>query len=266
MPIDQQRAAAIPSDEELRATGTVIVLEGEGATHPLKIDSLDSHTGGRTRNPKWLLLSVREARGEVSETATVWVSDAHRGQFLKLFEDYLDDEKNTKTGRPKNQALVANISHIREAVLEDLWTSASDPPRSGMNWWELWLDADRPLAGDWEVFVTAFGLQSRRRELRLGDRLVVWVEATWAQLQVLPFTSVPLTEIRRPEFIDTVEDLPTDEQTEYVEELASRVTPAADDAPAVCHLDTGVLRTHILLESSLAPDDHHSIFGGSIRN
>ena len=79
----------------------------------------------------------------------------------------------------------------------------------------------------------------------------------------MPFTSVPLTEIRRPERVDTVEDLPADEQTEYVEDLVSRVTPAPGDAPAVCHLDTGVFRTHILLGKSLAPDDHHSIFSGS---
>ena len=82
---DQQVAVAMPSDEELRATGTVIVLEGEGSAHPLKVDSLNSYTGGKARKPKWLLLSVREAQREKPETATVWVSDAYRPQFLKLF-------------------------------------------------------------------------------------------------------------------------------------------------------------------------------------
>lgn len=78
---DQQAAAVVPSDEELRATGTVIVLEGEGAAHPLKVDSLNSYTGGKTRKPKWLLLSVREAQGEMPETATVWVSDSYRCEY-----------------------------------------------------------------------------------------------------------------------------------------------------------------------------------------
>ncbi|WP_253281957.1 S8 family peptidase [Arcanobacterium phocae] len=82
-------------------------------------------------------------------------------------------------------------------------------------------------------------------------------------MQILPFTPIPLTEIRHPEFIDTVEDLSIDEQTEYVADLAKRVTHAPIDAPAVCHLDTGVLRTHTLLKGSLAAGDHHSIFGGS---
>ena len=260
--LERQRDASSLSDEELRATGTVIVLEGEGAAHPLQLESLSSRTSGRASKQKWLLLSVREAYGELPERATVWVSDAYRGRFLKLFEDYLNDQKDTEKGRPRNQALIANISRIREAVLEDLWTSDSIPPRSGRHWWELWLDANSPQSGDWRTFVASYKLRFRCKELRLGDRIIVWVEATWGQLQVLPFTSVPLAEIRRPEFIDTVEDLPPDEQIEYVEDLAFRVTPAPDGAPAVCHLDTGVFRTHILLEKSLAPDDHHSIFGG----
>lgn len=260
---DQRASTAVPSYDELRATGTVIVLEGEGAAHPLKADSLNSYTGGKASKPKWLLLSVREAQGEKPETATVWVSDRYRSQFLKVFEDYLDEEKTTKTGRPRNQDLVANISRIRGALLDDLWTSEAQPPKSGLHWWELWLDGNSAHLADWERFVSARQLQARRSEFRLGDRLVVWVEASWAQLQSLPFTSVPVTEIRRPEFIDTVEDLSIAEQTEYVEDLAQRIDHASTDAPAVCHLDTGVLRTHTLLAGSLASEDHHTIFGGS---
>lgn len=60
--------------------------------------------------------------------------DLDRGLFeggnvgVEIFEDYLNDEKNTKKGRPKNEDLVANISRIREAVLDDLWTSKIQPP------------------------------------------------------------------------------------------------------------------------------------------
>lgn len=181
---------------------------------------------------------------------------------VEVFEDYLNDERNTKKGRPKNEDLVANISRIREAVLDYLWTSKIQPPKSGGHWGELWLDGSSARLADWERFVTAHQLQTRRSEFRFGDRLVVWVEASSAQLQILPFTSVPLTEIRHPQFIDTVEDMGIGEQPEYVEDLAQRVTHASADTPTVCHLDTGVLRTHTLLEGFLAPSDHHSIFGG----
>jgi len=41
------------------------------------------------------------------------------------------------------------------------------------------------------------------------------------------------------------------------------VTHAAGDAPAVCHLDTGVARTHRLLEGALHHDDLHDVIGDS---
>lgn len=261
--IQEQITLALPSDEELRATGTFVVLEGEGAAYPLKTDSLNSYTGGKVRRPKWLLLSVRGGEGEQAETAVVWVSDAYRSSFLKLFEDYLNDEKLTVKGRPRNQDLVANISRIRQAVLDDLWTSAGEPPRRGLEWWELWLDGTSSRASDIDQFVAAHHLEARKSAFRLGDRLIVWLQATWEQLQILPFTSVPLTEIRRPEFIDTIEDVSLEEQLEYVQDLSARIDHASEDAPAVCHLDTGVLRTHRLLEESLSSGDLHSVFGGT---
>ena len=91
----------------------------------------------------------------------------------------------------------------------------------------------------------------------------MWVEATWAQLQVLPFTAVPVAEIRRPEFIDSIDDLSPEEQAEYVDDLAKRLEPADELEPAVCHLDSGVARTHILLEGSLALQDLHTVIGVS---
>ena len=86
---------------------------------------------------------------------------------------------------------------------------------------------------------------------------------TWSELQLLPFTDVPLAEIRRPEFVDTIVDLTVDEQAEYVVDLAGRLNPPSSDAPAVCLLDTGVARTHVLLADSLHPDDLHDVIGNS---
>lgn len=258
---DEKRGEHDLSDDELRATGTVIVLEGESAAFPLKLDSLSSYTRGRLKHPKWLLFSVREATKEHPERATVWVADDHRQEFLQLFQDFLD--KDTAKGNPKYQDLVANIAHIRRAVLADLWTSDGEPPQRGTHWWELWLDAGSEHLATLGGFVAASGLRSATRSLQLRDRVIVWVQASWSQLEILPFTAVPLTEIRRPEFIDTVEDLEIGEQQDYVTDLADRVIAAPADAPAVCHLDTGVLRTHVLLRDSLATDDHHTVIGTS---
>src|SRR6185436_3139366 len=82
-------------------------------------------------------------------------------------------------------------------------------------------------------------------------------------------TRVPITEVRRPELADTVEDLSVEERAELAEDLAERITAATDAAPAVCHLDSGVRASHVLLQGSLAPEDVHSIVdisGTDMRN
>lgn len=210
----EARRDDLPSSlEELRAVGVVIVLEGADAAYPLKLESLQrmsAHTK-QPKRPLWLLLSVRPATEDATEAAMVWVSDEYRARFLRLFEDYL--QKTTPNDHPRNRELVANIGRIREAVLADLWQSAGAPPASGTQWWELWLtpiDAAVELA---RQYSQARGLKVADRFLVLNERTVVWVRSSWADLQDLPFTAVPLTEIRRPEFADTIEDLPREDQT-----------------------------------------------------
>lgn len=251
--------------EELRALGSIIVLEASDAAFPLKLDSLEQLTrGGKAKapRPKWLLLSVMPgAEEEAPEQATVWVSDEFRQGFIEIFEKYLKEK--TKKGNPKNRALVANISRIRTGVTADLWRSAGTPPESGSHWWELWLrrtDDGLVLLGS---YAEARGATLVERALHLPDRTIVWIYASWDELQALPFTSVPLAEIRWPEFVQTIPDLDRDEQDELSEDLAERLGPAGASAPAVCHLDSGVRRTHVLLRDSLAESDVHTVVPGS---
>lgn len=192
----------------------------------------------------------------------VWVNDEYRPRFLKLFEDYL--ERKSSSGKPWNRELVANIARIRVAVLEDLWQSAGPPAKTGTRWWELWLrptdDGVDLLRAYAEVTQTTLA----DRVLRLTDRTVAWIDATWTQLENLPFTAVPLAEIREPEFVDTIEDLPHEDQEEFAEDLVARIEPSTENAPAVCHLDTGVRRTHALLAPSLSVADTHSVVGSDL--
>lgn len=262
---DEARSEQL-TDDELRALGTVVTLEGDDPAYPLKVDSLQQLTNHRKpqdKKPKWLLLSVLPADEEAGapERATVWVSDQYRAKFLKLFEDYLGSE--SRTGRPSNNELVANIARIRATVLRDLWQSEGEPPAGTKTWWEVWLRPNADGPGLVRRFAEANNLSVAERLLRLVDRDVMWLEGTWAQLEVLPFTAVPVAEIRRPEFIDSIEDLSVGEQAEYVDDLAKRLEPADELQPAVCHLDSGVARTHLLLEGSLSPKDLHTVVGAS---
>jgi Subtilase family len=259
---DDERAALDElTEDELQALGSIVILEGDDPGYLLRLDSLERLSQHRVPRPRWLLLSVTPPRDSQPERAVVWVSDAYRAGFIKLFEDYLAVQ--TAKGNPANNALVANISRIRAAVLSDLWQSSGEPETTGIRWWEIWL---RPAENNVELarlYAQTHSLRFSNRVLSLSGRVVVWIEAAWPDLQTLPFTAVPVAEIRRPEFVDTVEDLSAAEQDEYVADLAERVEPAGPDAPAVCHLDTGVARTHVLLASSLDPDDLHTVIGTS---
>lgn len=261
---DEQRAALEPSLEELNALGSVVVLEGAGPAFPLKVDSLEALSRHRKvpKRPQWLLLSVTPGDGDNVEKASVWISDEYRQTFLGLFEAFL--EKDTPTGKPRNRELVANVGRIRTAVLADLWQSAGEPPKSGKHWWELWLRDEPDSLELARAYAEALNVRLVERALRLSGRAVIWIESSWDQLQALPFTSVPLAEIRRPEFVETIEDLGRDEQEELAADLAGRVRPADADSPAVCHLDTGVRRSHELLRASLDENDVHTIVGGSL--
>lgn len=258
---------------EIKALGSVIIIEGSDTDYPLKLDSLQQKTAHRKtpKLPKWLLLSVHPATDNEPERAVVWVSDKFRAKFLKLFEEYLSESVargnpenwELPEGNPKNRALVANMSRIRNAVLDDLWQSDGIPLKKGKQWWELWLE---PIDSDLHTlraFAEGLEIKLLERALVFRDRTVVWLEAEWSELEMLLFTQVPLAEIRRPSFIDTLLDLTVEEQGDYVEELADRVISALDTAPAVCHLDSGVARTHALLADSLAPTDLHSVFSTS---
>lgn len=248
---------------ELKSLGTVIVLAGAESQFALKKDSLEQYTKHQktTKKPKWLLLSVRHATDTEPERATVWVSDEFRGDFLDLFEKYLHEE--TKTGTPKNNALVANIAHIKRAVAEDLWTSEKPFPCKGKHWWELWLEINDEQLADLKKIALCQSIKFLDRSFHLRDRTVIWVESSLQDLEILLFGRAIITEIREPQFVDSIEDLSIEEQQEFVLELAQRIVAAPEDAPAVCLLDTGVYRPHVLLRLSVLEEDQHTAVGVS---
>lgn len=267
---ERGRDASSISEEELKALGTFVTIEGGDGAYPLSLKELESWSRHRKspKLPQWLLMSVQPATATEPERAIVWVSDRYRAAFLKLFEEYL--KKTTRRGKaenwespkgnPAHRALVTNIATIRTTILRDLWQSEGEPPEHGSRWWELWIaqtaDPESLLAD-----LARLGINAADRVTVFRDRLVVWVEAAWGDLQVLPFSTIPVAEIRWPSFIDTIEDLSPIEQSEWVDDLVGRLTPADGHAPTVCHLDTGVARTHVLLAGSLDEADLHTVVG-----
>lgn len=257
------------AEDILSATGTCLTLEGPGAKFGLQLDGLAS-LARRTRTarkPRWLLLPVRPAKKTSPELAVVWVADEFRAKFLQLFEYYLDPKKDgTKkdgsVGSPRNNGLVANIARVRTMFLEDLWTSGTRAPGRTLTWWELWPDPRRERPGLLDRVLGEYGLERLDRRTHVRDAVIVYVRATWEQLEPLTATDLPLTEIRRPSFTtETTEDLDDEEQVEWVLGLLERLEPAPEGVPTVCHLDTGVFRGHRLIKGSLSRGSAKSVFG-----
>ena len=249
------------SDQQLKALGTVITIEG-AAGFDLKLESLEQRSRHKIGpRPKWLLLTVHPANENRPERAQVWVSDEYRGNFLELFERYVNEE-HARSGKPKNAALVANIARIRSSVLRDLWQSSNEPPAAGREWWEIWLRPEPDAIHLARRYAEVLGLRFAEDSIHFDSRYVVWIEARWDDLSTLAFSAVPVTEIRRPSLIDTVEDLEQDERYEYVDDLSDRVIYAGAEAPAVCLVDTGVRRTHLLLRPALGPSSLLAVVAG----
>lgn len=262
---DTERAAAEENGlvvEELKALGVILVLRAAVPEFPIDLDRLERFSSHRTEpRPRWLLLSARPTTEDEPEEAVVWVSDEFRAQFIRLFDDYLN--LVTESGRPRNRELVANIGSIGRAVLRDLWQSAGEPPASGRVWWELWLARSDSGVALLRRFAETHGLRlAEQQRIDLPDRSVMLIEARPDHLEVLTLTSVPITEIRRPEFVDSIEDFPRDDQDVLTSDLLGRVTAAGMAAPTVCLLDSGAHRSHVLLAHSLDVADTHSVVDG----
>ncbi len=68
-----------------------------------------------------------------------------------------------------------------------------------------------------------------------------------------------VAEVRKAKETATVfNEMGPADQGDWAKELSDRVAPPSDDAPAVCVLDTGVTRGHLLLATSLDAADCHT--------
>ena len=188
----------------------------------------------------------------------LYVPDESREAFAKILHEYQEGEL-TLGGRPQRQAFVDPIESIRAARLETFWTD--DPsrlPKPGQKmWWEVW--CVRELETELEQLVECLGAHAADHEQRLyfPEHVVLPVLADRATIELMLFARLSIVELRRasdsPSFF--LNDIDRDEQLEVCEELSERTEWPGMDVPAVCLLDTGVNRAHMLIEPTLAETD-----------
>jgi hypothetical protein len=188
------------------------------------------------------------------QTTVIQVPDEARQSIFSRLDQYRT--ATTAKGKPRYEAAFGPIGHIRQALLDALWTDprGSPPPMGQAVWWELWCWADRA-----EVVKEAarrLGSHVSDLTLKFPELITVPVHAERTTIETLVAATGGISEIRRAS--DTAAFFTTEvreTQQPWVDDLAARIVWPGEEVPAVCLLDTGVNRAHPLIEPALSPDD-----------
>jgi hypothetical protein len=204
------------------------------------------------------LVAVRPvADGDKTVSATVFVPERSAEFFSRKITAYRDE--NTRTGKPKNEALVARIEDIRLAVVRSLFTDdlALFPLAGRQAWWEVWV-----RDGRLETFrhvAERLNVALKDHTISFPERDVVLALATEEVMGRLVENSDAVAELRLAKDTPTLflEMRPV-EQADWARDLADRTDGPDALAPAVCILDSGATRAHPLIEPGLEAADQHA--------
>lgn len=191
--------------------------------------------------------------------ASVFVPARAENFYLRKIEAYRTTD--TKSGRPRNEPLVSRIDTVYLATARSLFTDEDrlfpiDP--NDRVWWEVWLRDGR--RENFERVAQALNITLRHHAVRFPEREILLALSDAATLDRLVAHSDVVAELRRakdtPAFFM---GLGGAEQRAWSEELLARIGPPGQENVAVCLLDSGVRRTHPLIEPLLAAADCHTI-------
>jgi len=272
--IRQQFNRAVDNFHADNDTDSVYVVFKSPIDVLLDIDKFDK---GRFKLASYKKIEITDPEGRLHDyyEATVYLNRRAVAQFLNKIEQYLNNttpltynEDGTVKGggNPYNNTLIANIEEVRNATLQSFWQEP-ELPFPDLNddvWWEVWLgrentdNPENPL-GVFSQSLQEAGVQIGDRLLQFPEHWVCLMKATALELSTILYSD-KLAEIRRPRDLASffTTELSTREQAEWIQNLLSRTDNlSGQNNVVVCLLDTGVNRTHPLLEN-LIPERHLS--------
>ena len=250
---DQQIAAR---DAEIAGGTPGFYLEFDlpRAQQPL-LDKLEDRRGAAHIE----LLSVRPAVEDPDRliSATVFVPEAKRDLYLRKVEDFRTAD--TRKGRPRNEPLVASIETAKLAQVRSLYTDepALFPPDDQDTWWEVWVRAEAlPVI---ERAAAALNIEVRDHTVSFPERDVILMRATPRLVGRVLANTDAIAELRLARDTPAVfMNMAARAQLEFAEDMADRLEPPAQDAPAVCILDSGTTRRHPLITLALDRADQQA--------
>lgn len=241
-------------------TGTYIEFQSAPG-FDLAVKSLeDLSQGVRLCNVREEQITKDNGEEITTRYATVYIPSDKKKVFIDKIEKYLSEE--TARGNPKNKNLIESIENIGNAVFSEFWTDNKElMPSTTQEWCEVW------LRGDSEAVITRFdrllqslNIESKTGHIKFPERLVKLVYASKEQLSDITRKSDDIAEYRRAK--TTAEFLlsqnPAD-QSEWVDDLLSRVSVNDSTNVSVCILDTGVNNGHPLLKPVLSDEDCQAV-------
>jgi hypothetical protein len=212
------------------------------------------------RQQKMEVVAVREPAEEGAPLhASVFVPARAENYYIRKIEAYREQE--TQNGRPRNEPLVARIETVHLATARSLFTddeSLFPQQADEQRWWEIWLRENR--REDFERIAIALEIPVKSHAVRFPEREVLLAFSNVNTLDRLIAHSDVLAELRlakdTPAFFM---GLGGAEQRAWSDDVLARLVAPNNDNVAVCLLDSGVRRTHPLIEPALAANDCHTI-------
>ena len=241
-----------------------VYVEFEGAPgHDLVTKSLEDRRAGIRLLNVYTVRSEGEPTQEITR-ATVFIPTGKQDHFLKKINEYAQEQ--TSKGNPKHATLVQSVEDMRLAVLESFWRDELSllPQETTAVWCEIWLQgADDGVEQRFRETAAALNMDVQTRSLRFPERTVLLCRTTREQLVILIESSPDIAEFRRAkETARFFLELENREQTEWVNDLSSRLRINPSPTVAVCILDTGTNNGHALLRPVLADADCHAVEPG----
>ena len=277
--------AAQLESERLRLSQDLALYQEEAGVHleirgrpgyPLSVEPFDAapNRGVVLENVRAEEVTLADGSKQTTMIATVFVRHGKLSFLVKYLEEYAAERQTViatgkhagKVRKLDHAKLIANIESIGIAAIEAFWTSRHPLPDLDVEtWWEVWIrvstKAERSRHEDAVIAETdRLGMERRRDKLVLPENTVFLIKTSRRVLAsataILNFVSALRHPTLTAQFF--IEQTPA-EQQQWAADLLARIQFPADDAPAVCILDTGVNRGHPLLADILAESDQDTV-------